>query len=154
MAKQVEFRIGEDEVVLADVTAPLSTLMFPLLELIVITGISWIAIGWMDTHQADPTLRNALVAFWGVLALWRFVWPVIRARRRRFVVTDRRVLARGRRGAIDSVPLHQIHTARRSKGGITLGVYGFGRPLYFEQVGKTRKVEKVLNANVGNIVRR
>lgn len=154
MAREVQFQIGEDEVVLADVTAPLSTLMFPLLELIVITGISWIAIGWMDAQHADPTLRNALVLVWGVLALWRFVWPVIRARRRRFVVTDRRVLARGRRGAIDSLPLHQIHSVRRGKGGITLGVYGFGRPIYFEQVGRTRQVEKVLNANVGGVERR
>lgn len=149
MAK-APFKVGEDEVVLADVCAPVSSLTFPLLELILITGVAWMAIGWMDiTPAADPMLRNAVVALWAVLVLWRFVAPVIASRRRRFIVTNRRVLARGKRGAVDSIPHRQIHSARRERGGITVAVYGFDRPIHFERVGKTRAVEKTLQNQLG-----
>ena len=115
------------------------------MELIVITGVAWIAIGWMDvTPGIDPALRNLVVALWALLALWRFVGPLVASRRRRFMLTDRRILARGRRGAVDSIPLEQIHSARRVKGGISVAVYGYDRPLVFEQVGKARAVDKAL----------
>lgn len=149
MARQVEFRVGEGEVVLADVSAPLSTLIFPLLELVVLTGISWIAIGWMDaTPEIPPVLRNLIVALWVLIVLWRFLVPLLRTRRRRFIVTDRRVLARGRSGSVDSIPLRQINSVRRSRGGIDLGIYGFGSPIHFEHVGKSRQVEKVLHSRL------
>lgn len=145
MLKKVRFRTHDGEQVLADVCAPLSTLTFPLMELIVITGVAWIAIGWMDvTPGIDPALRNLVVVLWALLALWRFVGPLVASRRRRFMLTDRRILARGRRGAVDSIPLEQIHSARRVRGGISVAVYGYDRPLVFEQVGKARAVDKAL----------
>lgn len=144
------FAVGEDEVVLADVSAPLSSLTIPLMELIVITGVAWMAIGWMDvTPHVDPFVRNIVVAAWAVLVAWRFVGPLAAARRRRFVVTNRRILARGRRGAVDSIPHRQIHSVRKERGGITVAVYGYQRPIHFEKVGKTRAVEKVLAAQIG-----
>lgn len=145
MLKKVRFQTHDGEQVLVDVCAPLSTLTFPLMELIVITGVAWIAIGWMDvTPGIDPALRNLVVALWALLALWRFVGPLVASRRRRFMLTDRRILARGRRGAVDSIPLEQIHSARRVKGGISVAVYGYDRPLVFDQVGKARAVDKAL----------
>ncbi len=145
MSKKVRFQTHDGEQVLVDVCAPLSTLTFPLMELIVITGVAWIAIGWMDvTPGIDPALRNLAVALWALLALWRFVGPLVASRRRRFMLTDRRILARGRRGAVDSIPLEQIHSARRVKGGISVAVYGYDRPLVFEDVGKARAVDKAL----------
>ncbi|WP_311201347.1 hypothetical protein [Corynebacterium sp. p3-SID1056] len=145
MSKKVRFQTHDGEQVLVDVCAPLSTLTFPLMELIVITGVAWIAIGWMDvTPGIDPALRNLAVALWALLALWRFVGPLVASRRRRFMLTDRRILARGRRGAVDSIPLEQIHSARRVKGGISVAVYGYDRPLVFDQVGKARAVDKAL----------
>ncbi|MDK7179862.1 hypothetical protein [Corynebacterium riegelii] len=147
--KQVQFKVGEDEVVLADVTAPVSDLIFPLLELILITGICWIAIGWMDVTATVPLVaRNAMVILWLVLGFWRFGVPVIRGRRRRFVVTDRRVLARGRTGKVDSIPHSQIHSVRRNRGELWVGVYGYPRPIRFEQVGKTRALEKLLQSQL------
>lgn len=145
MSKKVRFQTHDGEQVLVDVCAPLSTLTFPLMELIVITGVAWIAIGWMDvTPGIDPALRNLVVLLWALLALWRFVGPLVASRRRRFMLTDRRILARGRRGAVDSIPLEQIHSARRVKGGISVAVYGYDRPLVFEDVGKARAVDKTL----------
>lgn len=147
MARQADFAIGEDEVVLADVSAPISTLVFPLLEAVVITGVVWIALGWFDVNfELDPLVRNLVVLGWVLLVLWRFIVPVTRARRRRFVVTDRRVLSRGPRGAVDSIPRQHIHSARKTGGGISLAVYGFERPLFFDQVGKPKQVEKIINS--------
>lgn len=144
-ASRVKFQLGEDEVVLADTTAPLSAMIFPLLELIVLTGVAWMAIGWMDiTPHISVELRNSVVGVWAVLLLWRFVLPLLRLRRRRFLVTNRRVLARGRRGAVDSIPLRQIHSFRRQRGGLSISVWGFDRPVFFERVGKVRAVERVL----------
>ena len=92
MSGKAAFRVGGDEVVLADVCAPLSSLTIPLLELVLITGVAWMAIGWMDvTPYIDPAVRNATVLVWALVALWRFVGPVVASRRRRFIVTDKRI---------------------------------------------------------------
>ena len=142
-------KLHEGEVLLADTCGPLSGLVFPLLELIVLTGVCWMGIGWMDAHGVDPVFRNLVVVLWGLLAAVRFVLPVVSTRRRRFVVTDRRVLARGGRGGADSIPLQQIHSAHRERGGLTLSVYGFDRPLRYPGVGKAKKVERVRNGRIG-----
>ncbi len=128
--------------------APLSTLVFPFLELLLITGVAWIVIGFMDQPESivDTRLRNAVVGVWALLGLWRFVLPLIRSRRQRFVVTNKRILARSGelRPRVDSIPLHQIHSVRRHKGGINVAVYGFDRPVYFPHVGRAKRVEEIL----------
>ncbi|WIM72959.1 hypothetical protein QP028_04160 [Corynebacterium suedekumii] len=80
----------------ADLTAPLHTLTFPVLELILITGLCWMGIGWLDQpgQVIDIQLRNGVVLLWALLVLWRFVLPLLRARRRRFMLTDRRIIVR------------------------------------------------------------
>lgn len=149
MANKAVFKVGEDETVLADVCAPLSSLTFPLLELVAVTGLAWMAIGWMDvTPHFDPAMRNIVVLIWAIVALWRFVVPLVSSRRRRFVITDTRVLARGRRGAVDSIPLRQIHSVRRERGGLWVALYGYAQPVRFDDVGKTRAVEKTLRAQL------
>ena len=145
MSGKATFRVGGDEVVLADVCAPLSSLTIPLLELVLVTGVAWMAVGWMDvTPHVDVGMRNMVVLVWALLALWRFLLPLVASRRRRFIVTDKRILARGRRGAVDSIPLRQIHSVRRERGGLTVAVYGYPQPIVFERVGKARAVEKTL----------
>ena len=63
-------------------------------------------------------------------------------------IRDRRILARGRRGAVDSIPLRQIHSVRRERGGLWVALYGYAQPVRFERVAKTRAVEKVLQAQL------
>src|SRR5690625_323081 len=90
-------KMGRGEVKHVDVTAPYRALLWPVLELILITGICWIAIGWLDVQVnnqgLDVALRNAVVALWAGLSLWRFVLPVTRLRRKRFIIRseERRV---------------------------------------------------------------
>lgn len=145
---RARFRLGSGEYVRADMCAPLSTLTFPFLELVLITGICWIVIGYMDQPGStfDVQLRNGVVLVWAALSVWRFILPLLRSRKQRFMVTNKRVLARSGelRNRVDSIPLSQIHSARRYKGGISLAVYGFDRPIYFPHVGKSKKVEQIL----------
>ena len=149
MAGKAPFRVGGDEVVLADVCAPLSSLTIPLLELVAVTGVAWMAIGWMDvTPHVNPQTRNLVVLAWAVLVAWRFLVPLAASRRHRFIVTDKRILARGKRGAVDSIPLRQIHSVRRERGGLWVALYGYAQPVRFERVAKTRAVEKVLQAQL------
>lgn len=146
------FRPGDGEVVRADVTAPLRTLTFPVLELILITGVSWILIGWLDRPDmvVDVQLRNGVVLIWFLLAVWRFVLPLIRARRRRFIVTDRRIVVRDGafRSRVDSIPLRDIRGVSRRRRGISLAISGFARPLYFPDVPKTKRVAGLIETSL------
>ena len=76
--------MGQGEIKRADVSAPFRALIFPFLELILITGLLWIAIGWCDVQAVDPMLRNGLVAVWALLGIWRFVIPLYKARRKHY----------------------------------------------------------------------
>ncbi|WP_394286805.1 hypothetical protein, partial [Corynebacterium kefirresidentii] len=105
-------KMGQGEIKRADVSAPFRALIFPFLELVLITGLLWIAIGWCDVQAVDPMLRNGLVAVWALLGIWRFLIPLYKARRKRFIVTNRRVIAREGRN-IDSIPLQDIRGARK-----------------------------------------
>src|SRR5699024_2029148 len=71
------FQPGQGEVVRADLTSPMRTLTFPVLELTLVTGLSWMLIGWLDQPGmgTDPQLRNAVVLIWAALAFWRFALP-------------------------------------------------------------------------------
>lgn len=137
-------KMGQGEVIRADMTTPFRALLFPFLELILVTGLAWIAIGWCDRQGVDLVVRNSIVGLWAILAAWRFGLPLVKARRRRFIVTNRRVIAR--HGAkVDSIPLNDIRGARRRRGGISLAIHGFERPLYFPDVPKTKRVAGLLN---------
>ncbi|WP_394282169.1 hypothetical protein [Corynebacterium sp.] len=142
------FQLGRGEYARADMCAPLSTLVFPFLELLLITGVAWIVIGFMDQPgtYVNMQLRNAVVLVWAALGVWRFVLPLVRSRRQRFVVTNKRILARSGelRPRVDSIPLGQIHSVRRHKGGISVAIYGFDRPVYFPHVGRAKRVEQIL----------
>lgn len=138
------FQPGQGEVVRADLTSPMRTLTFPVLELILVTGLSWMLIGWLDRPDmvVDPQLRTAVLIIWLVLAVWRFVLPLLRARRRRFVITDRRIVVRagGLWSRADSIPFRDIRTVKRRRNGISLAISGHDRPLYFPDMPRSKKV--------------
>ncbi len=147
--------MSRGEVVRADFSAPARTLFFPFLELLLITALCWMAVGFMDQPGSawDVNLRNGVVGLWLALSAWRFGLPVIRARRRRFIVTDQRVIARSGtlRSRVDSIPFHQIHSVRRRRRGISIAVYGYDRPIFFEDVPKTKRVEKMIGASLRRV---
>ena len=144
--------IKPDEQVLVDMIAPNSNLVFPFLEVVLLTGLAWMGIGWLDnphnlaqlnTELLDPALlHNSVVAVWMLLVVWRFVLPLLRNRKQRFIVTNQRIVARPAKltAKVDSIPLHQVLDVARRRKGISLAVRGFSYPLYFGGVPKSKKV--------------
>lgn len=149
------FQLEPGEQVRVDLTSPLSSSTFPFLELILITGLSWMTIGYLDRPDLAGTipleLRNAVVVIWMLLATWRFLVPVARSRRRRFMVTDRRVIVRAGtfRAKADSIPMYQIQGVNRRRNRLSLALGGFDRPLYFKDVPKAKKVATVIDQSMG-----
>ncbi|MFH0411245.1 hypothetical protein ACG98H_03905 [Corynebacterium sp. L4756] len=150
-------KMGQGEVKHVDVTSPFRAHLFPILELVLITGVLWILIGWLDVQvnqgAIDLALRNGVVLLWSCLALWRFVLPVFRQRRKRFIVTNRRVIARAptMKGQTDSIPLGDIVGVRRRRGGISLAIRGYERAIHFPDVPKTKRIEKILNQQIAEL---
>lgn len=156
MGNSLEKHIAEGDRIHVDLTSPLSAMLFPIFELIVITGICWMGIGFLDqlpgidgTNPADSFpegTRNLLVGVWAVLAAWRFGLPLIRQRRFRVILSDRKLLVRraGLRTGFDSIPLSYIQRVQRRRNTLVLGVGGHHRPYVINQVPKARKVEALL----------
>lgn len=141
-------RPGETSIV--DVTAPLRVLIFPVLELILATGLTWMAIGWIDATNGDPVLHNGLVVVWLLLFIWRFLVPLRRARRCRFIVTNARIVAR-MGSKVDSIPLTDIAGVRRHRGGIFLSIRGYDRALYFPNLPKTKRIERSIASRINPV---
>ena len=140
-----KIKLGRGEVVLADMAPPLRGVIYPFLELIIATALSWMLIGWMDAAAVDAVIRNAVVGIWFLIFIWRFFWPLIRQQRQRFVVTNKRVMyLPGGRGRTESIPLMQIRGVRRRRGGIDIGILGYGEPVHFPNVGRARRVEALI----------
>lgn len=140
-----KIKLGRGEVVLADMAPPLRGVIFPFLELIIATALFWMLIGWMDAAAVDVGIRNAVVGIWFLIVIWRFFWPLIRQQRQRFVVTNKRVMyLPGGRGRTESIPLMQIRNVRRRRGGIDIGILGYGEPVHFPNVGRARRVEALI----------
>ena len=122
-------KLAPGEHILVNVTATMRAMLFPTLELLLITGLGWMIIGYFDripTYdelgvQTGLTLsvqgRNMLVVAWMVLGFLRFVLPLVRACRSRLVVTTSRMLLRapGLTTSLDTIPLVGIYNASRRR---------------------------------------
>lgn len=129
-----------------DLTAPLDSLTFPVIESLLATALCWMGIGYID-RSWTPQVHNALVVLWLLLLLWRLVLPLLRRRRQRFAVTSERLIVRaGRlRAREDSIPMHQIIGASRRRGTVLVEVAGFDRALAFPDVPKSKRVVAEIN---------
>ncbi|MDO5097637.1 MAG: PH domain-containing protein [Corynebacterium sp.] len=136
----------DTEKVLVDVTSPFSALTHPVLELIVITGVLWMIIGYIDAPGSawadNLMLRNGLVLVWALLALWRFVLPVMRLRSRRLVVTNQRVTIRiaGLGRSVHTFPMHVVRDVARKRSTIYLAISGNDRPVVINDVPHAKRV--------------
>ena len=146
-----------DEHVLVDVRAPLREMFFPFLEMISITGGLWIIIGWFDAADAGrygvgplnlpPEWRNGFVFLWGMLILWRFVLPLLRKRRRRMIVTDRRILFRddGFWTRPQTILMSSVTWAEKERGQLAVYLRDSDLPVYYQGLPKLRKVAEMIN---------
>ncbi|MDO4928892.1 MAG: hypothetical protein Q3976_07525 [Corynebacterium sp.] len=132
-----------------DITSSLFEMIYPALESIIITGLCWMAIGYVDAHVSlvNPAImHNTLVVLWIILLLLRCVVPIIRQRNRRIMVTNQRVILRTAtfRGTWESIPLDAVRDIARRRKGIFLAVAGHDRSIYLPKVPKAKKVVAVL----------
>ncbi len=132
-----------------DVTSSMFDLTFSVVEAILITGICWMGIGVLDHPGVafNPAGRSILVFGWFFLLLWRLVLPFLRARRRRFIITNRRILSHPATlgGKLDSIPLDSITRVQRQGSAIGLGVAGYPAVLWFNSIPKARKAVQLLD---------
>lgn len=148
-------RLQQGEEVRVDVTAPLTRLMLPVCELLLITGLCWMGIGFLDKSALDPnndpTMRNGVVLLWAVLSCWRFALPVVRARKERIIVTNQRIILRapGLMGAKESIPFHAVRYIGRIRKNISLAVAGYSRPILLPNVAKAKYVVNEIEQHIG-----
>lgn len=141
----------EDENTFVDLTSPMTSLFYPLMEAIAATGLAWMAIGYIDAHNIDPRAHNALVAFWAFVILWRLILPAITTRRRRIIVTDYRVYHRSAGWFAEEldIPLDDIDHVERGRGALILHRIDHGRPYIIHKVPKNRAVVRRINELLG-----
>ena len=151
-------KLAPGEHILVNVTATMRAMLFPTLELLLITGLGWMVIGYFDripTYdelgvQTGLTLsvqgRNMLVVAWMVLGFLRFVLPLVRACRSRLVVTTSRVLLRapGLTTSLDPIPLVGIYNASRRGNHLIVNTHGFG-PILIRNMPRTKKIAQTIN---------
>lgn len=135
-----------------DVTSPLRALIVPAAELIALTGVVWILLGFIDAGSipVDTRTRNWIVGLWATFGGLRFVLGVLRARRRRIILTNQRLLVRnaGLRGSTTEIPLPSIREMYRHRGTISLSIHGHDRLLVLPKVPKAKKVHVALSQEI------
>lgn len=151
-------RLAPGEHTYVNVTATMRAMVFPTLELLLISGVMWMLIGYFDRipvydefgEQTGLTLgvqgRNILVLIWMLLCVLRFFLPLIRVCRSCLIVTNYRVLLRapGLTTSMDTIPIQSIHSAGRRGNNITLNIHGFG-PVHLQNMPRTKKVAQTIN---------
>ncbi|KAA8723440.1 PH domain-containing protein [Corynebacterium spheniscorum] len=134
-----------------DLSAPLSRLLYPAMELVLWTGLCWIALGWLF-QQGSPELHRTLVLIlWLVLVAWRFLLPYIHNRREIFRVTDHRIITRGGKlgTRMESIPLEWISAVRRKRSTVYIWIINRPQPLAFYRVPKAKAVCERISSLTG-----
>ena len=143
-----DYRIADDERVLVDVHSKRSTLVFPVLETILISGIMWGIIGMIDGAAVPFVdggfggLRQFLLIAWIIAIAWFFARPVTKWWRKRLVVTNYRVVARFAQDDVVDIPLDQVTGLHRRRSTLIFDVYRMP-PLMVPNVAKVRRVKRV-----------
>ncbi|KAB3522951.1 hypothetical protein GC425_03680 [Corynebacterium sp. zg254] len=164
-----------DERVLAELSPSRRSLLFPVLEMLLITGLIWLCIGLIDDHfikvstlafgyhmsppsavvnfldnpELVPLLwtRRGLLVLWVWLAWRRCIKDMIYRHRARIIVTDRRVIvASGHlRSRIDTIPMHQIVDARARGSKLDIYIVGARMPYHLVDVPHAKRITTMIH---------
>lgn len=167
-----------DEPVLAELSPTRRSVIFPVLELLLITGLIWLGIGGIDRYFAsvamtnvgyeftplsdvrfyvnDPLLtpmlwlRRGLVVLWLWLAWRRCIRHLIYRARSRMVLTDRRLItASGHvRSRIAEIPMYAIMDARSTGSTVSIFVVGQRMPVVLQSVPQAKKFARLVRTIV------
>lgn len=145
------------EPILVDVTTPYRKLIHITAEAICFAALFF---GLMGVHdrglfEFPPQVRQALPLVFLMVFFFRFVVPIARARRRRFVVTPSRISVRagGFFTKAEEIPMRAVVGIERQRSTVIVTVEG-GRRLFFKEVpraaGVVAVVNEILAARVGH----
>lgn len=143
--------MDDDEDVVLDTNPVFGRLMWPLVELALITGVIWLLIGFIDSPRIAPGdlsgMRDVLLLAWPLLVAWRVVVPGLEWLGERFVLTDRRIILRRGllRSRVVTVDLRAVRGVDRRGHVLQLYVSPYGPPMAIRDVPATRKVAKMVN---------
>lgn len=159
-----KIRFAHDEQILAELSPTRRSVVMPVIQLVLLTGLAWLGVGLLDAHLAhiaETTLgyapenltsvpdlvddSGAVATLWGRrLLLLAWVWLAWRRcgrfllyrQRSRMILTDRRLItATGHlRSRIGEIPLDQIAEVTRRGTTVDLWPRGGGRPLRLTDV--------------------
>lgn len=152
-------QLAPEENVRVDLTSAASAAFYPMVKLLLWTGLCWMGIGWLDGHgygldqgatAADNPARSILLVFWVLVVCWQFIGPVVGLRRRRIVVTDQRIVLRdaGVRTRTGSIPLGAVRQISRKRRTIRLGVAGIEQPIELRDVPKAKRVVAAIERGI------
>lgn len=146
-----ESELDPREVILLDTNPTFGRLVWPLLELMVVTGVCWLLIGFIDGPAIAAGdmqgVRQLLMIAWVVLVAWRVAKPVLGWLGERFVLTDRRIILRRGilRPQVVSIDLRSVRAVNRKGGVLYLQTRSFGPPLAVEDIPSSRKVARMVS---------
>lgn len=144
-----------EETLLADLSPQRSTMAYPVLELILITGVIWLGIGALDAYISTAAgnelpvlrwLRISLLVAWIVFAWRRCIRHLLFRHRSRMMLTNQRLItASGHlRSQIAEVPLAHIVDARNRGSQVWIYTMGARVPLVMHNVPKAKKFVRLL----------
>lgn len=159
---KITFDPGEQ--VLAELSPARRSMFFPVLRLMLWTGLFWMGIGVLDQYLATnaldaPTVEAFLWLRRGLLVAWlwvcwrRCVRHLIFRARSRMLLTDRRLItATGHlRSRIGQIPLANVVDCRSHRGDVAVYVAGARVPLVLHSVPYTRKFERLLRSQLRRV---
>lgn len=144
------------EVLLAELSPSRRSVFFPVLELLLVTGIIWMGIGFLDSgdfslpQPQDMWVRRILLLLWVWLAWRRCIKHLIFRSRSRMVLTDQRLItATGHlRSQIAQIPLANIVDARAQGGDVAVYVAGARVPIILHSVPQAKKFVRILQGQI------
>ena len=159
---KITFDPGEQ--VLAELSPARRSMFFPVLRLLLWTGLFWMGIGALDQYVATNALdapsveaflglRRGLLLLWLIVCWRRCVRHLIFRARSRMLLTDRRLItATGHvRSRIGQIPLANVVDCRSHRGDVAVYVAGARVPLVLHSVPYTRKFERLLKSQLRRV---
>lgn len=171
---KITFEPGEE--ILAELSPNRRSLLFPVIELLLITGVIWVLIGLIDNYFDSEALYHLgyalpvpsqlpnliddptyLVAQWGrrgLVVLWIFLaWRrcgkqmVFRARSRMVLTNERLITATGHwRSQTAQVPLEYIVDARAKGSTVSVYVMGTRNPIVLRDVPFAKRFVRLIRS--------
>lgn len=143
--------LGAHEQILLDTNPTFNRLLWPLLELMAITGVCWLLVGLIDgPHLAAGefgVLRTLVMLIWLALIGLRVVRPVLAWLGERLVITQHRILLR--RGffspRVVAIDLRSIRAVDRRGSVVYLHTHPNAAPLALMDVPGSKKVARLVS---------